>query len=499
VTRVLVGQLNTESNSHNPVPTTRDDFTIVGATDVLSTFASTDGSTLTGFLQHLSTDAGVDVRATIAAQARPGGPVDPAVHRELAGTIIRDARALQPDIVLLDLHGAMLTADDEDPDGTLLAELRSLLGGRVVIGAGLDLHAHVTPTMLDSVDVIAGCKTNPHADFAATGQRVARLALGVHRSQAWPVTRYVRVPLVLTGNNETHRGPLAGAHARARTAERHNGVLDVSIFNAHPMVDARGAGQVVSTITDGPEPSIDTVLIDIANHLWEHRDAFVHDFGPAEQALDHIVRHQTGGPWVLSDYGDRVLSGAPGDSTEILDLLLTGTYPMRAVIPVTDPAAAAAAHMVGIGATITVDIGGSLTPGFSPTKVTGTVAHLSDGRFTLAGPLFAGQPSDMGDTAVIGIDAVTLLITSHPAFTHDRAAFTSQAIRLDDYDLIVVKSGNHFQLSFDGVAKPLKALTRGVGAYAAGAFAFRRRGPTYPEDHVSFEAHPRTARRRAVR
>jgi microcystin degradation protein MlrC len=77
----------------------------------------------------------------------------------------------------------------------------------------------------------------------------------------------------------------------------------------------------------------------------------------------------------------------------------------------------------------------------------------------------------------------------------DRAAFSSQAIRPDDYDLIVVKSGDHFQLSFDGVATPLKALTRGVGAYAPGAFAFRRRGPTYPEDQVTFEAEPRQARR----
>jgi microcystin degradation protein MlrC len=493
VTRVLVGQLSTESNSHNPIPTTLADFTIVDAADVLAAFTSIDGVTLSGFLQHLATQTGLDVRATIAAQARPGGPVDPVAYRELADSIIRDAERVRPDIVLLDLHGAMLTADDDDPDGTMLARLRSLLGDHVVIGVGLDLHAHITTTMFDTADLVVGCKTSPHVDLADTGRRVADLALRIHRDRVRPVTRYVRVPLVLTGNIETHRGPLAGAHARARAAEQRTGVLDVSIFNVFAMVDAGGAGQVVSAITDGPDERIDTILIEIATHLWDHRDAFVHDFGPAAQALDHIVRHRTDGPWALADYGDRVMAGAPGDSTEILDLLLTGRYPLRAVIPVTDPAAAAAAHAAGAG-TITVDVGGSLTPGFTSTRVSGTIVHLSDGRFTFAGPMWAGQPSDMGDTAVIELGDITLLVTSQTAFTHDTAAFSSQGIRLDDYDLIVVKSAGHAQVSFDGVATLINAHTRGLGAYAPGAFPFRRRGPTHPEDQVAFEAQLRTAR-----
>jgi microcystin degradation protein MlrC len=493
VTVVLVGQLSTESNSHNPVPTTLEDFTVVAARDVVTTFAHTDGSTLSGFLRHLAAEPGVDVRSTIAAHARPGGPVNPRVYRTLADTIVRDAETLRPDVVLLDLHGAMLTADDDDPDGSLLARLRASLGEDAVIGAGLDLHANVTTTMFDSADLIVGCKTNPHADFADIGRRVARLALEVHRAHLRPVTRYVRVPLVLTGNNETRHGPLAHAHALARRAGRHAGVLDVSIFNTHPMVDAHEAGQVVSAITDGAVPQIGDALVAIATHLWWHRDEFVHDFPPAAQALDHVVRHRAEGPWVLSDYGDRVLSGAPGDSTEVLDLLLTGRYPLRAVVPVTDAAAAAAAHRAGIGGTLTVAVGGTLTPGFTPTTVAGTVVGLSDGRFTLAGPLFAGQASSMGATAVLDLGDVTLLVTARPALTCDTAAFTSQGIRLGDHDLIVVKSGNHFQLSFRGVARPLKALTRGVGAYAPGAFAFHRRGSVHPERPVAFAPQPTTA------
>jgi len=486
--RVLVGQLNSESNSHNPVPTTLRDFAVVAPRDVVATYGAAGGSTLSGFLDRLRGED-VEIVTTIAAHARPGGPVDGAAYRSLSGSIVHDAERYDPDVVLLDLHGSMLTADDTDPDGTLLVRLRSRLGPRTVVGVGLDLHANVTTKMLDNADVIVGCKTNPHADLRETGWRVADIALRTHRTGRAPDTRHVRIPLVLIGNNETHRGPLAQAHAMARRLESGVGVHDVSIFNAHPMVDAAQAGQLVSALITESAGHIDDSLAQIASLLWAARDEFVHDFGTAEEILSSVAARAADGPWVVSDYGDRVLAGAPGDSTEILNLLLSGRYQVRAVVPVTDPVAAAAAHAAGIGASVTLRVGGGLTPGFSPVEVSGRVMHLSDGRFTLAGPLYAGQPSVMGDTAVLDLGAVTLLITTIPALTQDTAAFTSQRIDLAGFDVVVVKSGNHFQLSFDNVGRPVKALTRGLGVYAPGVFEFRHRGPVYPECDVAFEPH----------
>jgi microcystin degradation protein MlrC len=488
--RVFVGQLNSESNSHNPVPTTLRDFAVVAPRDVVATFRGTGGSTMSGFLDRVRGED-VEVVTTIAAHARPGGPVDAAAYRSLAGTIVDDAERYNPDIVLLDLHGAMLTPGDDDPDGTLLARLRSRLTPGTVVGVGLDLHANVTTTMLDNADLIIGCKTNPHADLRDTGWRVADICLRTHRTGQAPATRYVRIPLVLTGNNETHRGPLARAHALARRLQSDDDVLDVSIFNTHPMVDAAQAGQLVSALTSRPSARVDDSLVEIAALLWAARDEFVHDFAGAEETLSSVAARTADGPWVMSDYGDRVLAGAPGDSTEILALLLSGRYPIRAVVPVTDPTAAAAAHAAGIGASVTLRVGGGFTPGFSPVEVSGRVTHLSDGRFTLAGPLYAGQPSVMGDTAVLDLGTVTLMITTIPALTHDTAAFTSQRIEPADFDLVVVKSGNHFQLSFDNIGRPVKALTRGLGAYAPGTFTFRHRGPVYPEHEIAFE--PRVA------
>jgi microcystin degradation protein MlrC len=495
--RVLVGQLNSESNSHNPVPTTLRDFAVVAAEDVVATFSG-GGSTLGGFLDRLRGRdiEDVEIVTTLAAHARPGGPVEPGTYRTLSGSILGDAERYDPDIVLLDLHGSMLTATDTDPDGTLLAGLRSRLRPGSVVGVGLDLHANVTTRMLDNADVLVGCKTNPHADLRETGRRVADLALWARRTGQTPDAYHVRIPLVLTGNNETHRGPLAGAHTLARRLETVGGVLDVSIFNTHPMVDAPQAGQLVSALTTGPADGIDDSLVEIASLLWAARDAFVHDFGTAEETLASVAARTADGPWVMSDYGDRVLAGAPGDSTEILELLLSGRYPMRAVVPVTDPVAAATAHAAGIGATVTLRVGGGFTPGFEPVEVSGRVRHLSDGRFRVAGPLYAGQPSIMGDTAVVDLGSVTLLITSVPALTQDTAAFTSQGIDPADFDLVVVKSGNHFQLSFDNICRPVKALTRGLGAYVPGAFEYRHRGPVHPESEVAFT--PRVISRRAV-
>ena len=53
----------------------------------------------------------------------------------------------------------------------------------------------------------------------------------------------------------------------------------------------------------------------------------------------------------------------------------------------------------------------------------------------------------------------------------------------------MVKSGNHFKLSFEGLAEPLVADTPGIGAYRPGFFQYLKARPIYPEDpidHVDF-------------
>lgn len=483
--RVLVGRLFHESHCFNPIPTRAADFVILRGGDALD---AARGSTLGGIVGALRA-AGSEFVAAPAAMARPGGPVEHAAYEALKREFLDCARTPGIAAVVLELHGAMTTDKLHDVEGDLLQALRTALGPRVAIAAGLDLHAHVTPAMLESADIVIACKHNPHADVVETGEKLAALVLAQLDGAIRPVKALVKLPMLLRGGLETAAAPLADIHARARQwIGRRPALLDVSICNVHSYLDVPGLGQAILVTADGDPAVAAAAAQDIASEMWRQRDRFVHSFPSIDEALDIVAAGPRRCPWVLADWGDRVLAGAPGDSTAILQRLVERHHGLRAAIPVTDPESVAAARSAGVGSGIRLAVGGRITPGFAPIPIEGHVAALGDGRFVMRGPYQAGQPGALGHTAVINADPVTLLLTSQAGLTQDPAAFTSQGINIGDHDLVVAKSGYHFKLSFAGIATPLVVDTPGLTNWRRGFFRYRHARPFYPEDEISIES-----------
>lgn len=480
--RILVGQIFQESHSFNPLPTAENDFVVERGPVVLEHRRS--GSTLGGIIRRLEAE-GCDLIPVLAARARPGGPVEHDFYEALKKEFLQAAKSARPDAVVLELHGAMSTTEIDDAEGDLMRSIRDVLGRDPIVGIGLDLHAHVSTQLLEAVDICTGCKENPHSDVVETGERVAHLVLKQCDGSILPVSAYVRLPMLLQGGSETSEWPLADLHGLAREALAQNErLLDVSIFNVHPFNDAPDIGQVIVGIADGDFELAGRICERIALVMWERRDDFRTDFPSLDECLDQIAAQRESRPFVLADRGDRVLAGAPGDSTVILRCLLERGQRLKAVVPITDPESVERAWLAGIGKTIDLEVGGKITPGFEPTPIRGTVLHLSHGDFVQKGPYQAGQPSTLGRTALIQIDAVTVMLTSVAGMTQDTAAFTSLGIDISQHDLVVTKSGNHFKLSFAGVASPLVADTPGMGAYRKGFFSHRKARPIYPEDVI---------------
>src|SRR5204863_1530011 len=78
------------------------------------------------------------------------------------------------DAVYLDLHGAMVTEHYDDGEGETLARVRKLIGKDVPLVASLDLHANVSPEMMDHADALIAYRTYPHVDMAETGRACAK-------------------------------------------------------------------------------------------------------------------------------------------------------------------------------------------------------------------------------------------------------------------------------------------------------------------------------------
>jgi microcystin degradation protein MlrC len=479
--RVLVGRIFHESHGFNPIPTRAADFTVLRGDSLLTAAA---GSTLGGIIKALRA-AGAEPVPALAAMARPGGAVEHEAYETFKADILAVARREAVDAVAFELHGAMTTDRLHDVEGDLLTALRQVLGPDRVVGVGLDLHAHVTPQMLSAADIVTACKQNPHSDVVETGERTARLVLDAAAGRINPVSALVKLPMLLQGGLETADQPLAALHACGREwLKRRPELLDISICNVHSYLDVPGLGQAIIAIADASTDAAQAAATQIGAQMWSARDQFRDAYPGIDEALDLVMAQPERRPWVLADRGDRVLAGAPGDSTAILGRLIERGLPLRSAIPVTDPESAEKARNAGVGAVLSLEIGGKQTTGLRPLPLDARVIALTNGNYVMRGPYQAGQPSSLGQTAVVTTGPHTLLLTSLAGLTQDPAAFTSQGIDLGAQDLVVSKSGYHFKLSFEGLATPLVVDTPGLTNWRRGFFSYRHARPFFPEDPV---------------
>ena len=485
IPRIAVGQVWQESHDFNPVRTETADFVIErGPAAYHGNLGA--GSTLGGILRYLAS-ARVDIRPILAARARPGGTLSQQTYSKIKAEVLERIRAELPlDALVFELHGAMTADGIGSTEGDLVAAIRELVGPRTVIAVGLDLHGHPSDALLQSANIVTACKEHPHRDVVQAGQRAAALALATLRRAIRPVTAVATIPLVLRGGYETHEHPLCEFHAaaRSRIAESSGKLLDVSIFNIQPFLDVEGMGQAFVAISDDDAELAGRTVEVLARECWRRRDEFVDTMPDTLAALSTMVANPTVRPYVLSDYGDRVLAGAPGDSIEVLRAVMDSGMPLSCAIPVLDPETVQTAIAAGVGAKIRVAIGGRFTPGLRPLTLDVLVESISNGEFTQRGPYQKGQRTTLGATAVLRHDRHVIIVTSVSGMTQDPEAFTSQGVDLDAVDFFVSKSGNHFKLNFAGIAEPIVAKTPGLSLVEPGLLPFKH-ARVYPDQPIS--------------
>jgi len=118
--------------------------------------------------------------------------------------------------------------------------------------------------------------------------------------------------------------------------------------------------------------------------------------------------------------------------------MIRSGYKGTALMPVVDPPAVKAAWAAGVGAVVRTTIGGAMDPGrFKPLPVEGRVRMLSDGTFRSES---FGDTWFAGDTAVIDVGAITLVVTSRAVSLYDRALFYAHGRDPKKFDSVVVKS-----------------------------------------------------------
>lgn len=489
--RIAIGGIVQESNSFSPVPGSWLHFPdghvlrgaallderagtrteIGGAIDV----AAREGVTLVPLLS-----------ATTTASAGPMlGEVFAALRDELVARL-RDA--LPADGVLLVLHGAMAAEGYEDATGEILRAARAAAGPGLPVVSTLDLHANVTRQMVEQADALVGYHTAPHVDLYETGERGMRLLASIVRGDARPAAALRRLPMIVPAENgRTTEGPYAEVMDRAIELMAGPGALDISAFSVQPWLDVADVGCSVLVYADGDARLAARWADELADMFWERRRRFDVTLAPAEATIRRALASDAR-PFVLADSADAPSSGAPGDSTAVLEMLIRARPDRPCLHNIVDPPAVAAMFEAGAGAEVTLTLGaGSGVPFYRPIEIAGRVRLLSNGDFTNKGMGFQGVVFRRGRTAVLEIGQIALVVMERPVIQWDPELYRSLGLEPRDAQIVIVKSPAAFRAAYEPLAAEVAVIDApGVCSPNLRALPWKlARRPIFPLDEVA--------------
>ncbi|MFM8580218.1 MAG: M81 family metallopeptidase [Planctomycetaceae bacterium] len=443
MTRILLAECKQEVSSFNPVPSRYADFRIVTGPDLLRHHRGVREE-LGGAISVFDAAGGIELVPTLGASANTsGGVLGQADFDRLAGELLEQVdRAGPVDGACISLHGAMQAAGESDPEGYLLTEIRRRLGPGVPLVVSLDLHGILTDQMLRASDAVVAYHTYPHVDFYETGARAARLLLRILRDGARPVTARVKIPALVRGDELiTETGAIGECIVRAREIEAAPGGLSAAVMWGNPFTDVPELGTSSLVVLDGNTPQAGARAKELAKELaqrfWAHHERMqVPLTGLADSV--RIAAAEPTGTVVLMDAADAPSSGASGDGNSILAEMVRQRFSRTALIPLVDPPAVAAAFAAGIGAELTIPLGGHCDRRrFEPVTLTCRVKLLSDGAFRSES---FGWPWNSGPTAVLQSGHFTLVVGTRPVSLFDRSWFWAHGQDPRRFGAVVVKS-----------------------------------------------------------
>ena len=486
--RFFIAMMSHETNTFSPLPTDRAQFEardLRYGGEILEAYRNT-GTCLGGMIEGAQA-RGVTLVPSLAVAASPAGRVTKEFYHETKDRLLADLRAAgRLDGVLLDLHGAMVVEGLDDGEGDLLAAVRATVG-EVPVAVTLDLHANVTQAMTRAATLIHGYKTYPHIDMDARGREAAERLADVVAGRLRPTVAFRQPPMLPPiAGQLTARGPMRRLYDMAEAMERRPGVVSISIFAGFPLADIHDAGLSVYVCTDGDQALADTLADELAATAWEHRREFLHQAIGAREAIAR-ARALPGRPVILADIADNTGGGAAGDTTEILRELLRVGARETTVACLWDPQAAAACVRAGVGATVTLEVGGKVDPSHgAPVTVTGRVRTLSDGRFVHKGPMMRGLEGRLGPTAVLDVNDLKIILISLRWQTLDPEMLRVVGIDPAAEKIVVVKSSVHYRAAFEPIAHEIIEVDApGLSSSNLTRFAFANvRRPIFPLDEL---------------
>src|SRR6266849_1116718 len=463
MTRIAVGGFLHETNTFAPTKAVYDAFVQGGGWPPMSQGAKllekmrNINVGMAGFVPAAETE-GWELVPTIWCAASPSAHVTKDAYERVAKAVVDGIKAAGSiDGVYLDLHGAMVAEHLDDGEGEILARVREAIGKDLPLVVSLDLHANVTPEMVEHADALIAYRTYPHIDMADTGRAAAKHLALLLRTRQRLAKAFRQLPFLIPISWQcTNDQPTKGIYQKLAMLESDT-VPTLSFAPGFPAADFRDCGPSIFSYGK-TQADADAAADKLVALIEGHEDDFDgRIFTPDEGVLHAMELARTASkPIIIADTQDNPGAGGDSDTTGMLRALVRNKATRAAHGVIYDPQSARAAHAAGVGATVTLALGGkSGIPGDAPYKEAFVVEKLSDGQFVAPGPYYGGRDMDMGPSACLRIGVVRVVVSSHKAQLADQSMYRYVGIEPTEQSILVNKSSVHFRADFEPIAERL--------------------------------------------
>jgi microcystin degradation protein MlrC len=445
---VFAAGLQTETNTFSPWVTGLRAFADGGTTRGEAALNGTGPEHAAARLwRDLCVRDGHQLTLGLFANAEPSGPTVQSVYEDFRDEILHQIQAKNAfDVVLLFLHGAMIATACDDCEADLVCRVRQVIGRDAVIGVELDPHCHLTPDLIQAADAVILMKQFPHVDYVDRARELYELCIAARQHRVCPVSALFDCRMV--GFYPTTQSPMSDVVEKLHAAESIPRVLSVSFAHGFPWGDTADCGSRVLVIADG-DPALAAQLAErVGMDIYSVRDALLPRFSSMSGGLDDAL--STAGLVVLADIADNAGGGAPGDNVSFLREMLKRGVRGAAVGAIWDPVVANVCADAGIGAPITLRLGGKCGVASGDPLDTRAIVRSICENHTQDG--LGDAISHLGLSVWIEIDGIDVVVNSVRTQVYSPQVFTGLGIELESRKFVVVKSSHHFYARFASIA-----------------------------------------------
>jgi len=405
IKKIAIGGISTECSTYSPLYQNKSDF------------VSLQGKTLLNLIDFPFDDYGIEIIPIFFNRSVPGGPIESQYFRETKDKFIAKLEPLGVlDGVLLIMHGAIYVDGMDDPEGEWIEAVRDAVGQDCIISVSFDLHGQMTDKIVSNIDAFAAYRTAPHIDVAETYSRALKMVADALTKNQRPTVLWTPIPLLVPGEmSSTFVEPCKSIYKNLELLDQRKGILDSNLMIGYVWADTqRASASAVVTCTNKKAGT--EICQEIANLYWNSRHQLKFDMqsGDIITAINSISKNFS----IIADSGDNPTAGGVGDRADLLEAILINKIEHVLFAGI---ASESAYNELQKGNKF--NIGGSFGGG---------------------GPnleLIADEVYFENQCVVVKVQKITIVVSKKRRPFHYLSDFDDLDLKLQDYRLLVVKSG----------------------------------------------------------